>query len=606
MIAEIRLSQNGTVISEIQDYNQLQHSIKCFELSLSGLQREALQKGLVDYAINSNTGYKALSNNALVGQGVHRTGETSATIMQQEVKFQLSLDFVSFFEIMEIIPSTFIGDMLLEIRLANTKEQILKVLPATGIAHGVTQMAENDTTILLTPPFSGFTNLADSPFIVGQSVVAVSATGVRGLTEYPITALAQADGTGVITITTTTQVTAADNTKSEIIITKGANGASAVSLTQFFVTKSELQLQVVKPPAQYIQSLMQEVQDGQMFIDVPTYTSYRSNILASIKTQTLTIPTTQNRVKAFFIVPRQGSQVGTFSVSNDKDFNYDGVYGNLRYYRSQIDGIYYPNQNIDLGVMCGGWHFSAEHIQELTKTFDAAGIPLRSLLGLKQNFMIGRSLSKYGSSTNLVGTPINVYLEYNGNGPVTSTIPNSVPAVSTAGTAYTTTVAPALVSVSSTNGVGRGMKVTIVASATAPFGITSATIVEQGSGYVDGEIVSVPSTGAVFDAITAPGTGYTGAAGVAVTGGTGTGCVVTTVDTAGAITGVTITTPGSGYTTADVLTITGGGANATFTITVTSDGRLTLTKAAPQLDVISFVHHINRVAVSLMGLEVTM
>lgn len=607
MIDMVRISQNGKVISEILDYNQLQHFTKCYELSLSGLQREALQKGLVDFAVDSNTGPKALSNHALVGQGVHRTGAVSATAMQQDVKFQMSLDFVSLFEILQVVPSAFIGDLLLEIRIAPTREQILKVLPATGTAHTCSAMSTTDTTFTLTPPFTGFTNLADSPFIVGQRIVAVTAaTGVLGTTEYPITALSEADGTGVITITTTTQVVAADNTKTQIKITKGADAAEAVAITQFFVTKSELQLQIVKPPPEYTQALMAEVEAGEMFIDVDTYTAYRNTILAGIKSQTITLPTTQSRVKAFFSVPRQGSQTGTFTKSNDTDFNYDGVYGDLRHYRSQIDGIYYPNVPIELGVMAGGWHFSAEHLRELEKAFDAAGVPMRSLLGLKQNFVVARALSSYGSSTNLTGTPINLYLDYVGSGPQTGTIPNATAAVSTVGTAYTTTVAPALESVSRVSGsFGRGMKVRITADTNAPFGITGVTIVEQGSGYEDGDVVSVPCTGAVFDAITAGGTGYTGAAGVATTSANGSGCIVTTTDNAGVIDSVTITTPGTGYINGDTLTISGGGGDATFTVTVTSDGQLTLSKSDPQLDVISFVHHTNRVAVSLAGIEVS-
>jgi len=90
-------------------------------------------------------------------------------------------------------------------------------------------------------------------------------------------------------------------------------------------------------------------------------------------------------------------------------------------------------------------------------------------------------------------------------------------------------------------------------------GITSATRVTNG-------IITINTTP------TAGGTGYTGAVGVATTGGTGSGLTVDTTDTAGVVTAISINSRGSGYTINDVITITGGGANATFVVTsVSSD-----------------------------------
>jgi hypothetical protein len=60
-------------------------------------------------------------------------------------------------------------------------------------------------------------------------------------------------------------------------------------------------------------------------------------------------------------------------------------------------------------------HFSAQHIVELEKALNAAQIPLRSLESLKQNFVVPKSISKYGASVNLE-KGIRLYLEYNGNG----------------------------------------------------------------------------------------------------------------------------------------------------------------------------------------------
>lgn len=74
--------------------------------------------------------------------------------------------------------------------------------------------------------------------------------------------------------------------------------------------------------------------------------------------------------------------------------------------------------------------------------------------------------------------------------------------------------------------------------------------------------------------LSAGGTGYAEASGVATTGGTGSGAQVN-IDTVagGAVATFSIANVGSGYTAADVLTITGGGADATFIVdTVTAGG----------------------------------
>ena len=69
--------------------------------------------------------------------------------------------------------------------------------------------------------------------------------------------------------------------------------------------------------------------------------------------------------------------------------------------------------------------------------------------------------------------------------------------------------------------------------------------------------------------ITAGGTGYTTATGVATTGGSGTGLTVDFTADAGVITDINIAAQGDGaYVDGDELTVTGGGADATFTIAI--------------------------------------
>ena len=69
-----------------------------------------------------------------------------------------------------------------------------------------------------------------------------------------------------------------------------------------------------------------------------------------------------------------------------------------------------------------------------------------------------------------------------------------------------------------------------------------------------------------FEPIVTGGTGYTGANGVATTGGSGTGLTVNTTDTGNVITAAVVNAAGSGYKVGDVVTISGGNGNAKLTI----------------------------------------
>lgn len=68
--------------------------------------------------------------------------------------------------------------------------------------------------------------------------------------------------------------------------------------------------------------------------------------------------------------------------------------------------------------------------------------------------------------------------------------------------------------------------------------------------------------------VTAPGSGYTTAPTVALTGGGGTGATATATVADGKITGFVITNPGSGYTSAPTVGLTGAGTGGAATAVV--------------------------------------
>jgi hypothetical protein len=299
MIDMIRISQNGVVISEVLEYATLQRALKTSTRSLSALQRDAGHKGIVDYEINADTGDKALSSSVLLGSALAGDGSDGMASAQQQIKFQLELDFISLFEVLQVVPVAVMGDLLVEIRFVQQNKDVLKVLPATGLRHTCTALVQAETAITLTPPFVGFTNLGDSPFVKGMRIKSSS-----GSQEYEITAMSQAPTTGVITLTVGTAIDATDAGDTFIKIFKGTNNNEIVADAKYVVNRVDMALQVVKPPDEWKMQLAQQIQSEGLTIDTDSYTTYRSTILSAIKNQTITLPTTQARAKAIFCVPR--------------------------------------------------------------------------------------------------------------------------------------------------------------------------------------------------------------------------------------------------------------------------------------------------------------
>ncbi len=493
MIDMIRVSQNGTIISEILEYATLQKLVKTYSRCLTSLQRDAQHKGIVDYNLTDATGDIALSSNVLLGSALAGDGSQGMDAAQKQIKFQLELDMISLFEIIGVVPMSAMGDILLEIRFVPDNVNVLKVLPATGIVHDCTATVNGSTGIVLTPAFQGFTCLGDSPFVRGMKVKTTA-----GAQEYEITGMSQAQTTGVITLVVNPAINAADAGATTVRIVKGTDDAAPCSATvRYIVNKVELALQVVRPPVSYVEQMASQVRGQGLMIDTDSYTTYRSTLLSGVKNQTIQIPTTQSRAKAVFSVPRSqesggsgsegavatlntpvagstyaaaiveptggsgfglkiqtivaagaitggtvifggvGYEVGEtlvipggdglgrlnvatlftasdgrLKVSNGGDRYLGGLYSSLLNYRYQINGKYYPTQPIDLKQFAGGFHFAQEHLRELEKAFQVAGVSVDSMVGAKQNFVIARALAKYGASMDLSDRPVQLYLEY--------------------------------------------------------------------------------------------------------------------------------------------------------------------------------------------------
>lgn len=427
VIDMVRVSQNGTTILETTNYATLNKVIKDYTESLSLKQRRAVQDGAVDYIVQYDPGVgtgwnppdnggKTVTNGCLNGQGLNADASTSIAASAKNCKFELNLEGIGLMALKELVPSIVLGDLLVEIRLVNQDADALKVLPSTKsvVKIKAATIGTGTTSLVIQPhEFVGFTCLADSPYAIGQVIRFVDATpDVLTGADHPITALAQDNDTGEITITFGTATDATEDPSSRFVITKGTDGnINVAAATRFVVKRADLQLRVVRPPQQYIEAMARKVVSEGLEIDIPVYTAYQATVQPGIKQQTIEIPSFVSRASGVISVPRvQNNPILTNNGASDRNLN--GQFRNLKNYRWQVGETYYPNVPVELDQFLGGLHFSAQHIVELEKGMNACKLPVRSLLKTKQNFCISRALAKHGGSVNL-DAGLRIYLEYN-------------------------------------------------------------------------------------------------------------------------------------------------------------------------------------------------
>lgn len=454
LIDMVRISVGGVVLQEVTEYATLHKVITDYSESTAIGQRRAIASGRVDYShdfigytqapaagsnrINAANGAKSVSSGCYRGQPLNGDASTSIAASAKICKFELDLAGIGLFELLKVVPCIAIGDIMIEIRLVNNDADALKVLPSTAVpVAGLTWTAGQPVlTIPLANVSANFSNLADCPYAVGMILSACrNDTGALTRTTaagnaYTIQTITQNDTTGAFTITFTGNIAAGDSTANVAastccVITAGSDGnAAPAATTNFVINRCDLLLNVIRPPQQYMESMARKVAAGEMMLDLNNYTTYRDTLQPAIKLQTINIPSFVSRAKAVMCVPRL-VQNPAYTINGATDRNVRGQWGpgntnnngvwdgGLENYRWQVGEKYYPNQPVELDQMLGGYHFSAQHIVELEKCLaNQTSIPTRNLLSAKQNFVIGRALSKHGSSVNLE-KGIRCYLEYN-------------------------------------------------------------------------------------------------------------------------------------------------------------------------------------------------
>ena len=435
IIKYIRLSCNGQVLEEIDEFNQLANLYNIYGNDDSSRAQESV------FTLDSKEVFTTglMGNQSLnVNDGV------------KKCKLIIPMKECGLFSSLEIVPLMAFGNNLdVEIRFAPNNEVLksynrdglsqiapdhtTKIEIATGMTNGTAIGTFN-----LRLPYKGFTSLGDLPLQVGdyiklQKQAGGPITGVGG-GDLQITGIARTATAALTDNPNQITITIADVTPGETLaantiiaeITKTTNNATAVVSTLTY-SNVEWYLQKVVPPVQYVNSLKSQLQSANGFqYDIHTWTTYKASLLQAVQSQTIEIPAYQSRAKSVLIVPRLANQNPVLDIVNGDGadgtniYNYNGLYSNLRDYQWQVNnGLRVPTRPVNLDVMRGSFkHLSAEHLIQLTQALGASNVGVRNLKDSHNNFILGRQLSKYGGTSRLTSA-MRIYLNWNsGTDPV--------------------------------------------------------------------------------------------------------------------------------------------------------------------------------------------
>lgn len=143
--------------------------------------------------------------------------------------------------------------------------------------------------------------------------------------------------------------------------------------------------------------------------DVHTYSNYKNSTPATLSNHTLIIPCRASRGKSILNVPVVLNQAKNFLVPYD----FGGDFNKLKSYLWQFGGQVRPNRAVLLKNTAYTEEYqSAEHLVELDKAVMSSGLGTKNLRNFRDNFVVARSTSAYGSTEDYSPKEILLYLDY--------------------------------------------------------------------------------------------------------------------------------------------------------------------------------------------------
>lgn len=504
LIKYLRLSVNGVVLEEIDEYNQLarlyntyghDESSRAHSAVFTNDSGEGMTPGLMG---NQSGGVAAVPADNTAPMNTPNAPLPVANGVKK-VKMVVPLSCCGLFSNLEVVPLMALGDNLdVEIRFAPNSEvvklynrqdskngeegnvgnfkTIIPVTPKTFIDNEnlITGNAGANATWTLTMPYKGFSSAGDIPLQVGECVQLLTEIGVQGAgtpdgqsTDTPLPTDNNGAGTnltGVVKVVSIARLatSAVVDNPNQLVLKiattdgndtllansggAGWNGgvvialkkvrptnatdaqfppAIAPTITKIQYSNVELFMQKVMPPAAYVAQLQKQLASpGGFQMDIHTWTTYKSTLLVGVSNQTIEIPAYQSRAKSVLVVPRVGQQTPALPATMDNAITNDAVAARARYdfrgkhagladYQFQINnGLRVPTRPVNLEVMNGSFgHLAAEHLIQITQALGSSNIGVKSIKEAKDDFVMGRQLSKYGGTTNL-NSAMRVYVNY--------------------------------------------------------------------------------------------------------------------------------------------------------------------------------------------------
>jgi len=264
----------------------------------------------------------------------------------------------------------------------------------------------------------------DCPFSVGQGIrcftqsnnVALDFNSASDITSIDNNAGATRLNGGAAFITdptnNCTQGQVSFRSDGQVNVAGNLGGWDNSGTLTYVVSVPTLVLQVVAPPPQYVAEQTAKVNSEGLTIDIPTYTCYKSNTYTGVSSATLDIPCYSSRAKSILCI---GVPEQSLGGSNVLFYPYQmrGDYNDLHQYQFQIGESREPVRPVVCENLSTYQHNVAqEQLTELEKALRSAGGDVNSLREHKNNFVIGRALSKYGGTISLAMKGARVYLDY--------------------------------------------------------------------------------------------------------------------------------------------------------------------------------------------------
>ena len=325
-----------------------------------------------------------------------------------------------------------------------------RVTPNTLFPTRLTSNNNEFAETLADPVYDKFSSLDDFPFAVGDLLQISYRLEQGAQTDYAdmggvITAITQ-NAAGVITIsapfTPPGGAGVAEQSMWDVRLrlkqtSTNADGTGALAdLTQDYeVTEPVLVLRKLEVPPAQLQSIAQRVVSGALQFDLNTWTCYKQSQPA-METSTIQIPSRATRGKAIILQPKLQEGEVFYSQKKVYPFAWGGAFGKraqsvggllagqnlpgnlVRNYQFQFGQHRRPNLPVELENESLPQRYPAQqHLTELDKALKVS-MGTKRLTKFRENFLIARSTSAYGSSEDYSPAEILCYINYYSSEPL--------------------------------------------------------------------------------------------------------------------------------------------------------------------------------------------